>query len=86
MASTTHAYFVASPGTEDLLTGDVVVNKDEMDFFNGAYCERNQGLHLPDGIGRYTWKLTGGLLYLTLISDQCTRSHFFSYQGWSRTH
>jgi hypothetical protein len=86
MASTSHAYFVANPGREDLGLGDVVVNKDEIDFFNGVYCEVNQGLHLPDGVGRYAWKLTGGLLYLTNISDPCTRSHFFSYQGWSRTH
>jgi hypothetical protein len=86
MASTSHAFFVASPGVGDLLTGDVVVNKDEIDFFNGVYCELNQGLHLPDGVGRYTWKVTDGLLYLTMISDPCTRSHFFSYQGWSRTH
>jgi hypothetical protein len=82
MASTTHAYFVANPGVEDLLPGDVVVYKDEIDFFNGVYC----GIPMPGGIGRYTWKLTGGLLYLTMISDPCTRSHFFSYQGWSRTH
>jgi hypothetical protein len=86
MKSTSHAYFVSSTGVGDLLQGDVVVNNNEIDFFNGVYCELNQGLHLPDGVGRYTWKLTGGLLYLTNISDPCTRSHFFSYQGWSRTH
>lgn len=85
MASTSHAYFVANPGREDLGLGDVVVNKEEIDLFNGVYREVNQGLHLPDGVGRYTWKLTGGLLYLTNISDPCTRSHFFFYQGWSRT-
>lgn len=86
MASTSHAFFVASPGVGDLLAGDVVVNNNEIDFFNGVYCEVNQGLYLPDGVGRYAWKVTGGLLYLTLISDPCTRSHFFAYQGWSRTH
>ena len=82
MASTEHAYFVASPGVEDLGLADVVVNGDEIDFFNGVYC----GIPLPGGIGRYRWGLTGGLLYLTNISDPCTRAHFFSYQGWSRTH
>ena len=85
MASTSHAYLMASRSV-DLLMGDVVVNNNEIDFFNGVYCELNQGLHLPDGVGRYTWKVTSGLLYLTLISDPCTRSHFFYYQGWSRTH
>jgi hypothetical protein len=82
MASTSHAYFVANPGVEDLGLGDVVVNNNEIDFFNGVYC----GIPLPGGVGRYAWKDTGGLLYLTMISDPCTRSHFFSYQGWSRTH
>jgi hypothetical protein len=82
MASTSHAYFVASPGVEDLGLGDVVVNNNEIDFFSGVYC----GIRLPGGVGRYTWKITGALLYLTNISDPCTRAHFFSYQGWSRTH
>jgi hypothetical protein len=82
LASTSHAYFVANVGVGDLGTGDVVVNNDEIDFFSGVYC----GLPLPDGVGRYTWKLTSGLLYLTNISDPCTRAHFFSYQGWTRTH
>jgi hypothetical protein len=82
MTSTEHAYFVASPGVEDLGLAGVVVNGDEIDFFNGIYC----AIPLPGGIGRYTWKLTGGLLYLTNISDPCTRAHFFSYQGWSRSH
>jgi hypothetical protein len=82
MASTSHAYFVANPGVEDLGLGDVVVNNNEIDFFSGVYC----GIPLPDGVGRYTWKITGALLYLTNISDPCTRAHFFSYQGWTRTH
>jgi hypothetical protein len=49
--------------------GDAVVNNNEIDFFNGVNC----GLQLPDGVGRYTWTLTGGLLTLTLISDPCGR-------------
>ena len=48
MATTSHAYLLASRSV-DLLTGDVVVNNNEIDFFNGVYCELNQGLHLPDG-------------------------------------
>jgi hypothetical protein len=62
-------------------TGDAVVNNNEMDFFNGVNC----GLQLPDGVGRYTWTLTRGLLIFTLISDPCGRSPDLSQQGWSRT-
>jgi hypothetical protein len=42
------------------------------------------GLHLPEGVGRYTWTLTGAVIYFTLISDLCTRADIYTYQGWSR--
>jgi hypothetical protein len=61
--------------------GDVVVNNNEIDFYNGAYC----GLQLPDGVGRYTWKIRGGLLHLTLISDPCPRAAVYTHKSWSRT-
>jgi hypothetical protein len=62
--------------------GDVVVNNNEIDFFNDGFegC-----LPLPDGVGRYTWTLTGGVLSFTLISDRCARSAVVPLQGWSRT-
>jgi hypothetical protein len=70
-------------------SGDVVVNDNGIDVFNGALC----GLQLPDGVGRYKWTLTGGVLHFTLISDPCSRYEVLAYQGygpypasdWSRT-
>ncbi len=54
--------------------GDVVVNSNEMEFFNdehqGNYCSP-----LYNGIGRFTWRVTAGVLYFTLISDDCDRAH-----------
>jgi hypothetical protein len=81
LATTYHQAFTASGGTQDAGEGDVVVNNSEIDFFNGVIC----GLKLPDGVGRYTWAITDGILYLTLISDPCTRSEVYTKQGWSRT-
>jgi hypothetical protein len=61
-------------------SGDVVVNNNEIDFFNA--------LAGPEGtcsdVGRYTWTLTSGLLYLTVISDPC-RPALRIQHGWSRT-
>jgi hypothetical protein len=62
--------------------GDVVVNNDEIDFFNDSF-EGCPGL--PAGVGRYTWELTAGVLYFTLVSDNCGRSVVIPLQGWSRT-
>jgi hypothetical protein len=74
--------FVATGGTAVPSQGDVVVNNDEIDFFNSVYC----GLQLPNGLGRFTWRVTAGVLYFTLISDTCTRAHVLTNRGWSRTH
>jgi mannose-6-phosphate isomerase-like protein (cupin superfamily) len=50
--------------------GDIVVNGNEIDFFNGDAC----GLQLPQGVGRYTWKLTGTTLTFTGVTvDRCGR-------------
>jgi hypothetical protein len=61
--------------------GNVVANRNEMDFYNSAYC----GLQLPAGLGRFTWRVTAGVLYFTLISDTCTRAHVLTNSGWTRT-
>jgi hypothetical protein len=59
-------------------SGDVVVNGSEIDFFNGSAAG------CVDTGGRYTWTLTSGLLYFTLISDPC-RPALRLQHGWSRT-
>jgi hypothetical protein len=62
-------------------SGNIVVNNDEIDFFNGGNC----GLYLPDGVGRYKWTLTGGSLRLkSLDQDPCPRDGVLN-QTWSRT-
>jgi hypothetical protein len=61
--------------------GDAVVNGTEIDFFNAPGC----GLQLPDGVGRYTWTLTGGVLHFTSINqDPCSRSPLLANQSYSR--
>jgi hypothetical protein len=81
MSTTYREAYSAKGGRQEAGQGDVVVNNNEIDFFNGVLC----GRQLPDGVGRYRWALTGGLLYLTLISDPCPRPGPLVYQGWSRT-
>jgi len=50
--------------------GDIVVNGDEIDFFHGSAC----GLQLPQGVGRYKWRLSGTTLAFTAITvDPCGR-------------
>lgn len=80
-ATAYHQSFTAVGGTQEAGHGDVVVNNQEIDFFNGALC----GLALPDGVGRYTWSIAGGVLRLNLISDPCSRSEIYTAQSWSRT-
>jgi hypothetical protein len=81
MTTTYNQAYTASGGKQDAGKGDVVVRNNEIDFFNGVIC----GLKLPDGVGRYTWTITAGVLYFTLISDPCTRWEVYTHQGWSRT-
>jgi hypothetical protein len=64
-------------------SGDVVVNNTEMDFFSADVC----GLKLPDGVGRYRWTLTGGLLnFIPLNQDPCPRgASWLANRSYSRT-
>jgi hypothetical protein len=64
-------------------SGDVVVNNTEIDFFSADVC----GLKLPDGVGRYTWALTGGLLnFVPLNQDPCPRgAAWLANRSYSRT-
>ena len=55
--------------------GEVVVNGEEIDFFNGDVC----GLPLPGGVGRYRFTLTSGTLRLMPITpDPCGRTSILS--------
>jgi len=81
LTSTTYQWFDGHGQHQDPHgEGNVVVNGNEIDFFSGVNC----GLALPDGVGRYTWTLTGGLLSFTRISDPCSRDELVG-QAWSRT-
>jgi len=54
----------------DSAGGNVVVNGDEIAFFNAPLC----GLRLPEGIGRYRWTIGGGeLRFEPLNIDPCGR-------------
>ena len=62
--------------------GDVVVNGNEIDFFNGQACSTD----LPQGVGRYTWTLTNGVLHFVLLNtDICPRQPFLANQSYTRT-
>lgn len=63
--------------------GEVVVNKTEIDFFNADAC----GLQLPDGVGRYTWTMTPGVLsFSPLNQDPCPRgAAWLANRSYSRT-
>jgi hypothetical protein len=47
---------------------EIVVNGDEIVFFNSSAC----GLMLPEGVGRYRWRVSGKMLHLEPIGkDPC---------------
>jgi hypothetical protein len=83
-ATTWSISYIATGGIVVPHQGDVVVNGDEMEFFNdihqGNYCSP-----LYNGIGRFTWRVTAGVLYFKLISDDCDRAHVLTNRGWIRT-
>jgi hypothetical protein len=61
--------------------GDAVVNGTEIDFFNGQACS----LTLPQGVGRYTWTLTGAVVHFApLNQDPCPRSPILANQSYGR--
>jgi hypothetical protein len=62
--------------------GKVVVNNTEIDFFSAPQCT----FQLPEGVGRYTWTLTGGVLHLTPLNDDpCGRSQYLDNESYYRT-
>ena len=49
-----------------LAHGDLAVDGDEIAFFNAAIC----GLTLPDGVGRYRWKVEDRKLHFQVIGKE----------------
>jgi hypothetical protein len=49
-----------------LAHGDLAVDGDQIAFFNAAIC----GLTLPDGVGRYRWKVEGKKLHFQVIGQE----------------
>jgi hypothetical protein len=87
LTATTYSLRDAGGGVDG---ADVVVNNNEIDFFNQAshFC-----LDLPNVVGRYKWTLIGGVFHLTLISDPCisaasveSRVAFVANHSFYRTH
>jgi hypothetical protein len=75
-------------------SGNVVVRGSEILFFNDAGCRPAPGkaaLVLPDGIGRYSWRVTDSSVHFVLLAvDPCTvlgdvREALLSGQTWTRT-
>jgi hypothetical protein len=78
--ATTYYFGINAPGRTSG-GGDAGVNGTEIDFFNGQAC----GLQLPDGVGRYTWTLSAGVLHFTSVNqDPCPRSPLLANQSYSR--
>jgi quercetin dioxygenase-like cupin family protein len=71
--------------------GSVVVDKNEIDFFSQTSGTPNCHLQLPDGVGRYTWTLAGGILHFAPLiqsgyfGDPCGRL-VFTDQSYTRAH
>jgi hypothetical protein len=80
LTATTYNFAINAPGRTNG-GGDVGVNGTEIDFFNGQAC----GLALPEGVGRYTWTLTGGVLHFApLNQDACPRAPLLVNQSYNR--
>jgi hypothetical protein len=72
--SSTSPDLVFQANTYELITsggvsfGNVAVNGNEIDFFNGSMCR----ISLPGGVGRYRWSLRSGVLeFAPLNADPC---------------
>jgi hypothetical protein len=62
-------------------TGDIVVSRQEIDFFSGTLCS----LVLPQGVGRYHWTLQGVHLHLApLNTDPCGRIGLLTNQSFTK--
>jgi len=80
----TSVYQMRLSGNAYVLTGtsgNVVVNGNEIAFFNGSGCN----MPLPGGVGRYSWALIDSSLRFVPVADPCPRADLLSNSIWSRT-
>lgn len=78
-----HDYQYSLDQVDQVLIGNVVVNGDEIDFYNAGPCN----IPLPGGVGRYSWKITGEELLLTPIEyDPCGRREYLANVTFTRVH
>ncbi len=62
-------------------TGSVVINGEEIDFFDASRCN----LRLPAGVGRYRWTLVGGVLHFAALNkDACGRAAVLADANYRR--
>ena len=61
--------------------GNVVVNGNEIAFFNGSGCATS----LPVGVGRYSWTVSGTEAHFEELSpDPCGRSDLLAGVTWTK--
>jgi hypothetical protein len=90
MTPSTSPDLIFQGNTYELITsgglsfGNVAVNANEIDFFNGSMCR----IPLPGGVGRYRWSLHSGVLQFTpLNADPCGgRTRPLANQSYVRQH
>jgi hypothetical protein len=86
MATTYQEVFTFGGSSLHAASGNVVVNNNEIDFFNEVNTEGTSMCDVPGGVGRYKWSLAGGVLHFTLISEPCGGTQVLANHRWSQKH
>ena len=88
LTATTYDEFLETTSSEQFAAhGSVVVNNNEVDFFKGSWTGPSGGercAESSDGVGHFTWALSGATLKFTEISDPCPYTLILTEAAWSR--